>query len=139
MRLRLICFSFGLVATLASSVQAQDSVRASAAASGASTAAVSVAAASVVVVSAYVGGVLVVESVRAMGDVVEVVFKGAQSASRAVVTVTATAAKQSAIAVGQSVKVIAEGSGYLLVAAGKVLCYVPSGADQKLLHSSHSS
>ena len=69
------------------------------------------------VVSATVGGVLVIESVRVVGDVVEVVFKGAQSDSRAVVTATVAAAKQSAIVVGQSVKVVAEGTGYLLAAA----------------------
>ncbi len=129
---------FVLVLSLHAQVQA-DSVRDSAAASGASVAAVSVLPASVVVVSAYVGSVMVVESIRVVGDVVEVVFKGAVNASRAVVTVTAASAKNASIAVGQSVQVVAQGTGYLLVAAGKVLCYVPGEADRGLVRSTRSN
>jgi hypothetical protein len=117
---------------------AQDSGRASAL-SGASTAAVSVTAASLPVLAVYAGGVMVVESVRTLGNVVEVVLKGAGNASRAVVTVTAAAAGGVALAAGQSVKVVAEGGGYVLVAAGKVLCFVPGKEDQNLVRSNRSS
>jgi len=128
-----------LTLALSLPAHARDSVRGSGDASGASVAAVSVAPASVAVVSAYVGSVMVVESVRVIGDVVEVVFKGAAHASRAVVTVTSAAAKSTNIAVGHSVQVVAEGAGYLLVSAGKVLCYVPGPADKQLLRSGRSN
>jgi hypothetical protein len=117
---------------------AQDSVRASANASGASVAAVSVLPASVAVLSVYAGGVMVVESIRAIRSVVEVVFKGVGSASRAVVTLTAAAVSGAALAVGQSVKVVAEGSGYLLVAGDKVLCYVPGEGQKDMVRSERS-
>jgi hypothetical protein len=127
---------------LALSLQGQaraDSVRNSVAASGASVAAVSVVPASIVVVSAHVGSVMVVESIRFVGDVAEVVFKGAVNASRAVVTVTAVSARNTSIAIGQTVQVVAEGTGYLLVASGKVLCYVPGEADRSLVRSTRSN
>ncbi len=117
---------------------AQDSGRASATSAG-STVAVSVTAASLPVLAIYAGGVMVVESVRTIGNGVEVVFKGAANASRAVVTVTAAAASGVALAAGQSVKVVAEGTGYVLVVAGKVLCHVPGKEDQSLVRSNRSS
>lgn len=128
-----------LAALLGVPVQAENSTRASGHASGTSLGAVSVAPASVVVLSAYVGTVVVVESVRTVGEFVEIVFKGARDGSRAVVTVTAAAAANSAIASGHTVQVVAQGGGYLLVNAGKVLCFVPGEADQKILHSKRSS
>ncbi|MBS4098136.1 MAG: hypothetical protein KGZ83_14995 [Sulfuricella sp.] len=117
---------------------AQDSGRASGI-SAASTLAVSVTAASLPVLALYVGGVMVVESVRTIGNVVEVVFKGTANASRAVVTVTAAAASGVALVAGQSVKVVAEGSGYVLYAGGKVLCHVPGKDEQTLIRSKRSS
>ena len=133
---RSVCLvSLGLILAISNSVFARDSLTGSAA----STVAVSMAPASIVVVSAYVGSVMVVESIRVIGDVVEVILKGAANASRAVVTVTADSVKATSIAVGQSVKVVAEGSGYLLVAGGKVLCYVPGQADQALVRSTRSN
>ena len=116
----------------------QDSVRHSTNASGASVFAVSVLPASMAVLSVHAGGVMVVESIRAVGSVVEVVFKGVGNASRAVVTLTAAAVSGAALAVGQSVKVVAEGSGYLLVAGGKVLCYVTGETEQNLVRSERS-
>lgn len=139
MRISLHLCSAFLLLNLAMPTYAQDSSRGSGNASAASMAAVSVAPASVVVVSAYAGSVMAVESVRVIGDVVEVVFKGAANASRAVVNVTAAAAKSTSIAVGQTVQVIAEGSGYLLVSAGKVLCYVPGDKDKGLVRSGRSN
>lgn len=116
----------------------QDSVRASTNASAASVFAVSVLPASMAVLSVHAGAVMVVESIKAVGSLVEVVFKGIGNASRAVVTVTAAAATSVGLAVGQSVNVVAEGSGYVLMAAGKVLCYVPGDADKDLLRSERS-
>ena len=117
---------------------AQDSGRASGI-SAASTVAVSATAASLPVLAIYVGGVMVVESVRTLGNVVEVVLKGAANASRAAVTVTTVAASGVALAAGQSIKVAAEGGGYVLYAGGKVLCHVPGKEEQILVRSNRSS
>lgn len=139
MKLATCLGSIVLALSMVTAVSAQDSVRASGYASGASMAAVSIVPASVAVVSVHVGSVMIVESIRVVGDVVEVIFKGAAHASRAVVTVTAASVKATSLAVGQTVKVVAEGSGYLLVSAGKVLCFVPGEDDQKLIRSSRSN
>lgn len=112
--------------------------RDSATGSVASVAVVSIAPASVAVVSAYVGSAMVVESVTVIGDVVEIALKGAANASRAVLTLTVDSVKAASVGVGHSVKVVAEGTGYLLVASGKVLCFVPGEAEQDLVRSSHS-
>lgn len=106
--------------------------------STASVAAVSIAPASIAVVSAYVGSVMVVESVQVVGEFFEVVLKGAGNASRAVVTVTVASVKATGLVAGQTVSVVAEGAGYLLVAAGKVLCYVPGESDRTLVRSGPS-
>lgn len=113
--------------------------RDSATGSVASLAVVSIATASVAVVSVHVGSEMVVESIKVVGKVVEVVLKGAAHASRAVLTLTADSVKASSLAAGQSVKVVAEGTGYLLVASGKVLCFVPGEAEQTLVRSSRSN
>jgi len=139
MRSLLTVSALGLALAWVAPASAQDSLRISSNDSGASMAAVSVGTASVLVVSAYVGGVMVVESVKVVGGLVEVALKGAGAASLAVVTVTAAAASTSAVAAGQTVKVVAEGTGYLLVTAGKVLCFVPGAKDQKILRSQRSS
>ncbi len=113
--------------------------RDSATGSVASVAVVSIAPASIAVVSAYVGSAMVVESVTVIGDVVEIVLKGAANASRAVLTLTADSVKAASVGVGHSLKVVAEGTGYLLVASGKVLCFVPGEAEQALVRSSRSN
>lgn len=140
--LRYCCTCLFVLLALASPVGAQDSLRASgnaSAASATSLAVVSIATASVVVVSAHAGSTMVVESMRTIGNLVEIVFRGTANASRAVLTVTAVAASAVGLAVGQSVKVVAEGSGYLLTAAGKALAFVPGEGDQQLVRSKRSN
>jgi hypothetical protein len=127
-------FALALFLACSAPVMARDSV----AASTASVAVVSIAPASLAVVSAHVGSEMVVESIKVIGNVVEIVFKGAANASRVVLNVTADSAKATSIGVGQSIKVVAEGTGYLLIAAGKVLCFVPGEAEQALVRSSRS-
>lgn len=137
------CFtSIFVLLALAAPATAQDSLRASgnaSAASAASLAVVSIATASVAVVSAHAGSTMVVESLRTIGNVVEVVFRGTANASRAVLTVTVAAASAVGLAVGRSVKVVAEGSGYLLIAAGKALAFVPGDSEQQLVRSTRSN
>ncbi len=135
MKGKILNLAFLGVMTISCCAMAKDSGRDSAA----SLAAVSVAPASIAVVSAYVGGVMVVESVRTVGEMFEVVFKGAGAASQAVLTLTADSVKASGLAVGQSVKVVAEGTGYLLIVSGKALCFVSGDEEQSLVRSTRSS
>lgn len=86
---------------------------------------VSAVAGSVAVISLHAGGEMIVDSMRWVGKGVEVVLKGAGNASRAVLTLTADATKGASLAVGQSVKVVAVGSGYVLTASGKALAMFP--------------
>lgn len=115
-------------------VMARDSV----AASVGSPAVVSIGAASIAVVSIHAGGEMIVESMRAVGNGIEVVLKGAAGASRAVVTLTTDAAKAASLGVGQSVKVVAVGSGYVLTASGKALGFIPGEEDKGLVRSARS-
>lgn len=134
MRKSVILAAFLGAMTAAVPVMARDSARDS----GTSLAAASVAPESIAVVSAYVGGVMVVESIRAVGEVIEIVLTGAGTASRAVLTLMADSVKAVGLAAGQTVKVVAEGAGYLVVAAGKALCFLPGEAEQSLVHSTRS-
>ena len=99
---------------------------------------VSAVAGSVAVISLHAGGEMIVDSMRWVGKGVEVGLKGAGNASRAVLTLTADAAKGASLAVGQSVKVVAVGSGYVLTASGKALGYIPGEDDKDLVRSARS-
>ncbi len=132
---KVLCLSCMAIALAgAAPAQASDSVAGSVASPFVASAAVS----SAVAVSAYAGGEMVVESMRAVGNGIEVILKGAAHASRVVLTLTADVVKAASLGVGQSVKVVAEGSGHLLVASGKALCFVPGDEDLVLMHSAPS-
>jgi hypothetical protein len=118
--------------------QAQDSIHASVRASTAPFAALSIATASVAVVSAHAGSTMVVETIRAVGNAFELVLRGSAHASRAVIVVPAAAVAASSLAVGHAVSVRADGAGYLMVANGKVLCFVPGSGEDTLIRSSRS-
>lgn len=138
-RSSMLCLTLAAMLGLGTpSVQAQDSTRNSVYASTVPFVALSVASASVAVVSAHAGSVLVVETMRAVGSTFELVLRGSAHASRAVIVVPAAAIAASGIAVGHSVKVQTEGKGHLLVANGKVLCFVPGPGDETLMRSSRS-
>ena len=130
-----LCLSCTVI-TLAGATpaMASDSVAGSVASPFVASAAVS----SAIAVSAYAGGEMIVESMRAVGNGMEVILKGAANASRVVLTLTTDVVKAASLGVGQSVKVVAEGSGHLLIASGKALCFIPGDEDQGLLRSAHS-
>jgi hypothetical protein len=84
-------------------------------------------------------GTVVVDSIEAVGDASVVVLAGASDASQAVVRLSGRASRQASLAVGASVSVVAISSGYLLVAAGTVLAFVPNEMGRALLHHSRTS
>jgi hypothetical protein len=118
--------------------QAQGSIHASVHTSVGSLAVLSITTASVAVISVHAGSTLVVETIRAVGNTVELVLRGSAHASRAVIVVPATAIATTSLAVGHAVSVKTEGTGYLLVANGKVFCFVPGSGDDTLIRSTRS-
>jgi hypothetical protein len=84
-------------------------------------------------------GTVVVDSIEAAGDASVVVLAGASNAGQAALRLSGRAAREASLAVGASVNVVAISSGYLLVAAGKVLAFVPNEMGRALLHHSRTS
>ncbi len=91
-------------------------------------------------VSALVSaGDAVVESVEKVGDVTVVVLKSAAGASGTTLRLSGDVAQGFSLAAGTAVSITATASGHLLVAAGKVLAFIPNEAGKALLHSSKHS
>ncbi|WP_078031494.1 hypothetical protein [Massilia sp. KIM] len=85
------------------------------------------------------GGSLVVESVNAVGDGIEVVVRNAADASRATLRLSGKAAGGISIAAGTVLEVLATSAGQLLVLSGKAIAFLPNEAGKALLHSARAS
>ena len=81
-------------------------------------------------------GLVVVESVEAAGDASVVVLAGASDAAHAAVRLSGRVANGASLAAGAAVNVVAMSSGYLLVAGGKVLAFIPNEVGKALIHHS---
>ncbi len=81
-------------------------------------------------------GTAVVASVETAGDASVIVLAGASQAAEASVRLSGRAARGASLAVGASVEVVAISSGYLLVAAGKAIAFIPNEIGKALLHHS---
>ena len=84
-------------------------------------------------------GTALVESVEAAGDASVVVLAGASDAAQATVRLSGRAARDASLVAGASVNVVATSTGCLLVAAGKVLAFIPNEIGKALLHHSRVS
>lgn len=83
-------------------------------------------------------GTVVVDSVEVAGDASLVVLTGASDAGRAAIRLSGRAARGASLAVGTGLSVVAMSTGYLLVSAGTVICFVPNELGKALLHHSNS-
>lgn len=81
-------------------------------------------------------GEVVVASVTTVADGVVVVLKGASNASEVVLKFSGKAVSSLSTAVGAGVSVVAVSTGYLLVAAGEVISFIPNEIGKSLLHHS---
>jgi hypothetical protein len=90
------------------------------------------------IIAAYVGGSMVVETVRIVGTVAEVTLRGASAATVAIVQVGADVVRVTGLAAGQTVQVVAQGAGYAVMSAGTMIAFAPAAASVSLLHSSRS-
>jgi hypothetical protein len=93
------------------------------------------------VVSGSVGvlaasGELIVVGVEQSARGVSVVVKNAVDASGEVVTVLLDGAAAASVAVGSALRASATGVGYVLVAAGRAIAFIPNEIGQSLLHQS---
>ena len=110
---------------------AEDSVqRASAASALSAVVAVSAAAWTV-----YQGSEFTVKAVRASGEGVELVLQGASGAIETSAKVSGEAVRTASVGVGTSVRVVAESTGYALMAGAALLAFVPNEIGRGLLHN----
>ncbi|AXQ28686.1 hypothetical protein D0B54_08335 [Solimonas sp. K1W22B-7] len=78
---------------------------------------------------------MVVVAVQAVGDGLRVTLQGSAKVGKVVLSVPMAVAGGLSYAAGQTVTVIAEGAGWLIVRAGEVIAFVPNEAGKALLHS----
>ena len=79
---------------------------------------------------------LLVSSVEIVGDSVVVVLRGASEATQVSLKLSGEVVGAASLAVGTSVQVIAESTGYLLTTAGKAIAFIPNELGRSLLHHS---
>jgi hypothetical protein len=77
---------------------------------------------------------LTVQAVNAAAEGAVVVLNGASTAAKVSIQVTPEIAGALSKAVGATVEVATEASGYALIYAGKMIAFIPNAAGQKLLH-----
>ncbi len=85
------------------------------------------------------GGELIVTAVEQSARGVSVAVRHVGNASGEVVTVLLDGAAASAVVVGGAVQASATGVGYVLVASGKALAFIPNEIGQSLIHQSRYS
>lgn len=119
------------ILSFAAPLHADSVERGSSAASLASGASV---AAGAIALSAVAGTQMVVSGLDASGEVVKVSLKGASELGAASINVTRQAVEASGLAVGTSVRVVAESAGYAIFASAVMIAYLPSEIGRSLLH-----
>ena len=80
----------------------------------------------------FVVGGLVVASV----ELVTLTLKNAATGSQYVIKASGKAVQAASVAVGTSVRVVAESTGYAVIASGKLLAFIPNAIGNALLHQS---
>ncbi|WP_342617918.1 hypothetical protein [Rhodoferax sp. GW822-FHT02A01] len=82
------------------------------------------------------GAFVVVGVVEGASEVVSLTLKGVEAGSTFVVKASTKAVKAASVATGTSIRVVAESTGYALMASGQLLAFVPNAIGQALLHQS---
>jgi hypothetical protein len=77
---------------------------------------------------------LSVQSVRALGEVLELSVRGAGQASEFSIKVPAAMAGGLSLAAGTVIEVASDGVGHLLRVSGKIIGFIPSELGKSLLH-----
>lgn len=79
-------------------------------------------------------GEVVVKGVKTVGESTEVVLTKVADGASATVRLSGEAAKGLSTAVGQTVQATAMSTGYMLVASGKAIAFIPNEIGTALLH-----
>jgi hypothetical protein len=82
------------------------------------------------------GAFLVVGVAEGASEVVSLTIKGVEAGSTFIVKASTAAVKGASVAVGTSVRVVAESTGYALIASGQLLAFIPNAIGQALLYQS---
>lgn len=90
------------------------------------------------ILSVAAAGSVVVASVRTVGEGLEVVVESVADGSRATLRLSGQAIGGLSLAAGTAVEVVTASTGYVLVASGRALAFLPNEAGKALLHSSRA-
>jgi hypothetical protein len=83
------------------------------------------------------GGVFMVVAVaEGASEAVSLSIRGVEAGSTFIVKASTAAVKGSAVVVGTSLRVVAESTGYALMASGQLLAFIPNAIGQALLYQS---
>ena len=83
------------------------------------------------------GGVFTVVAVaEGASEAVSLTIKGVEAGSTFIVKASTAAVKASSVVVGTSLRVVAESTGYALLASGQLLAFIPNAIGQALLYQS---
>lgn len=141
LRVALGSILFATILNISSHADARDSVRTSAQVSVASmlgSAIVSVASYKAVESVAASGGRLVVTALEPVGDSVRITLKGTDQSVQASASASITVARDASVAVGTVVSATAHATGYALVAAGRIIAFIPNELGRALLRQEPS-
>ena len=133
-----LIFGATVLIPFATTARAQDSFMASVAASHASLAASGlIVEGSVGVLRA--GSELTVAAVRLLADASVIVLRDVTTGSEVSVRVASTVVGMTALTIGESVLVVAEAAGSSLIAAGKLIAFIPNDVGSSLLYQARST
>lgn len=76
-----------------------------------------------------------VAAIEVIGDGLRLTLQGAAKVGKVVLAVPMAVAGGASYAVGQTLTVIAQGAGWLIVRSGEVIAFVPNETGKALLHS----
>jgi hypothetical protein len=90
--------------------------------------------------AAHGGSQLVVTGIEVSGEVAKLALEGVGNSVTTVAHVSATAAGAASVGVGTSIQVVAESTGTALIAAGRILAFIPNEVGRSLLfHARHTA
>jgi len=79
-----------------------------------------------------------VKSIQTVGDSIVLVLQGASEAGTVTLQLSGNAAGYASLAVGVTLEVVTESTGYLLTQAGKVVAFIPNQVGRSMIyHSEH--
>jgi len=90
------------------------------------------------ILSVAAAGSVVVASVRTVGEGLEVIVESVADGSRATLRLSGTVLGALSLAAGTAVEVVTASTGYVLVASGKAIAFLPNEIGKSLLHSSRA-